>query len=158
MSEFKFSQENEDKFNELLKRYPEKASLSLPSLWMIQYQIGWISPESMIFLAKKLDTSPIDIQSIASFYTMFNLKPIGTYHIQVCKTLSCNLRGSQKITAHVKDRLGIKVGETTQDMKFTLTEVECLGSCGTAPCMSFNDDYIENLTIETVDRLIDESL
>ncbi|WP_294961060.1 NAD(P)H-dependent oxidoreductase subunit E [Sulfurimonas sp.] len=157
MSEFKFSQENEDKFNELLKRYPEKASLSLPSLWMIQYQIGWISPESMVFLAKRLDTSPIDIQSIASFYTMFNLKPIGTYHIQVCKTLSCNLRGSKIITQHVQNRLGIKVGETTKDMKFTLSEVECLGSCGTAPMISFNHDYEENLTIEKVDKLIDEA-
>lgn len=158
MNKFVFSKENEDKFQELLKRYPDKASLSLPSLWMIQYQDGWISPEAIVFLADKLDTSPMDIQSIASFYTMFNLEPVGRYHIQVCKTLSCHLRGSKKIVSHIQNRLGIKVGESTKDMKFTLSEVECLGSCGTAPCMSFNDDYIENLTIEKVDKLIDESL
>ncbi|WP_024955268.1 NADH-quinone oxidoreductase subunit NuoE [Sulfurospirillum arcachonense] len=155
MSEFKFSEENEKKFQELLKRYPDRASLSLPSLWMIQYQEGWISEEAMVFLADKLGTSPMDIQGIASFYTMFNLEPIGKYHIQVCKTLSCKLCGSEKIKSHIENKLGVKFGETTKDMKFTLTEVECLGSCGTAPAMSFNDDYVENLTVEKIDELLD---
>ena len=156
MSEFMFSKENEEKFNELLKRYPDKASLSLPSLWMVQYQEGWISQDAMIFIADKLDTTPMDIQSIASFYTMFNLKPIGTYNIQVCKTLSCKLCGSEKIRTHLQNKLGIKFGETTKDMKFTLTEVECLGACGDAPAMSFNDDYIGNLSVEKIDKILDE--
>ena len=156
MSGFKFNEENEKKFNTLLKRYPNKASLSLPSLWIIQYQEGWISEDAMIYLADKLDTSPMDIQSIASFYSMFNLKPIGKYHIQLCKTLSCMLCGSQKIKNHIENKLGIKAGETTSDMKFTLSEVECLGSCGTAPAMSFNDDYIQNLSIDKIDKIIDE--
>lgn len=157
MSKFKFNEENAKKFEELLTKYPDRASLSLPSLWMAQYQEGWISEDAMVYIADKLDTTPMDIQSIASFYTMFNLKPIGKYHIQVCKTLSCKLCGSEEIRSHLQKRLGIKFGETTKDMKFTLTEVECLGSCGTAPVMSYNDDYIENLTIEKIDKILDES-
>lgn len=156
MSFFSFTPENDMKFTALLERYPEKSSLMLPSLWMIQYQEGWISPEAMQFLAQKLDCSPMDVYSVASFYTMFNLKPVGKYHIQLCKTLSCMLRGSQKMQAHIENKLGIKAGQTTKDGKFTFSLVECLGSCGTAPCMSFNDDYVENLTIEKLDELIDE--
>jgi NADH-quinone oxidoreductase subunit E len=155
MSQFKFNEENEKKFEELLQRYPHKASLTLPSLWMVQYQEGWISEEAIVFLAQKLDTTPMDIQSIASFYTMFHLKPVGRYHIQLCKTLSCMLCGSREIKNHIENRLGIKFGQSTKDMKFTLSEVECLGSCGTAPCMSLNEDYKENLTIEKVDAILD---
>jgi len=156
MSQFTFNKENEKKFQELLTKYPNKTSLSLPSLWMVQYQEGWISEDAMIYLADKLDTTPMDIQSIASFYTMFNLKPVGKYNIQVCKTLSCKLCGSEEIRSHLQNKLGIKFGETTKDMKFTLTEVECLGSCGSAPVMSLNDDYVENLTIEKIDKILDE--
>lgn len=155
MSPFQFKKENEEKFQELLKRYPDKASLTLPSLWMVQYQEGFISEDAMVYLAKKLGTTPMDIQSIASFYTMFNLKPVGKYHIQLCKTLSCMLRGSREIKSHIENRLGIKFGQSTQDMKFTLSEVECLGSCGTSPCMSLNDEYKENLTLEKVDEILD---
>lgn len=156
MSGFKFSEENEKKFQELLKRYPSKSSLTLPSLWMVQYQEGWISEDAMVYLANKLDTSPMDIKSIASFYSMFNLKPVGKYHIQMCKTLSCKLCGSDKIKNHLEKKLGIKFGESTKDMKFTLSEVECLGSCGTAPVIQLNDDYIENLTIEKLDEVLDK--
>ncbi len=156
MSEFKFDKTNEEKFLKLLLRYPEKASLTLPSLWMVQYQEGWISSDAMIYIAEKLDTTPMDIQSIASFYTMFNLKPVGKYHLQVCKTLSCKLCGSEDIRKHLSQKLGIKFGETTKDMKFTLTEVECLGACGQAPMMSLNDDYVGDLTIEKIDKMLDE--
>jgi len=158
MSAFAFTRENDAKFQTLLGRYPEKSSLMLPSLWMVQYQEGWISPEAMQFLAKKLDCSAMDVYSVASFYTMFNLKPVGKVHIQLCKTLSCMLRGSGGMQAHIENRLGIKPGQTTNDGKFTFSLVECLGSCGTAPCMSYNDDYVENLTIETLDALIDKEL
>ena len=155
MSCFAFTQENEDKFTALLERYPDKSSLMLPSLWMVQYQEGWISPEAMQFLSKKLECSAMDVYSVASFYTMFNLAPVGKYHIQLCKTLSCMLRGAQTMQAHIENRLGIKPGQTTKDGKFTFSLVECLGSCGTAPCMSLNDDYVENLTLEKLDELID---
>lgn len=158
MSTFTFSAANEEKFAILLTRYPEKSSLMLPCLWMIQYQEGWISPEAMRFLAEKLECSAMDVYAVASFYTMFNLKPIGKYHIQLCKTLSCMLNGSQQLQRHIQNKLGIKPGETTKDGKFTFSLVECLGSCGTAPCMAYNDDYIENLTIEKLDKLIDEAL
>lgn len=155
MSQFTFNAENEEKFQQLLGRYPDKASLSLPALWMVQYQEGWISEDAMIYVAQRLDASPMDIQSIASFYSMFLLKPIGKYHIQVCKTLSCMLCGSQELRAHIENRLGIKAGESTKDMRFTLSEVECLGSCGTAPALMLNNDYKENLTIEKIDAILD---
>ncbi len=151
---FKFSEENEKKFQELIKRYPNKSSLMLPSLWMIQYQEGWISTEAMEYLADKLNTSPMDVYSVASFYSMFHLKPVGKYNIQICKTLSCKLRGSEDIKKHIEEKLGIKAGETTKDMKFTITEFECLGSCGSAPCICVNDDYVEHVTSEKVDEIL----
>jgi len=156
MSTFLFNQDNEEKFRALLERYPDKSSLMLPSLWMVQYQEGWISLDAMQFVAKKLGCSAMDVYSVASFYSMFLLQPIGTHHIQVCKTLSCMLAGSKTLQEHLQNRLGIKAGETTKDGKFTLSLVECLGSCGTAPCMRLNDDYIENLTLEKLDALLEE--
>ena len=153
---WQFNEENENKFHALLERYPNKNSLTLPSLWMIQHQDGWISEDAMNCLAKKLDTSPMDIYSIASFYSMFHLKPIGKYNIQICKTLSCKLRGSDDIKKYIENKLGIKVGETSSDMKFSINEVECLGSCGTAPCVCINEDYIQNSTPEILDEIINE--
>lgn len=155
MSQFVFNTLNESKFNALLERYPDKRSLMLPSLWMVQYQEGWISLEAMRYLASKLECSPMEVYSVASFYTMFQLQPIGKYHIQLCRTLSCMLCGSKSLQEHLQKRLGIKAGETSQDGKFTLSLVECLGSCGTAPCMRINDDYVENLDIEKLDELLD---
>jgi NADH-quinone oxidoreductase subunit E len=155
MSQFVFNTLNESKFNALLERYPDKRSLMLPSLWMVQYQEGWISLEAMRFIASKLECSPMEVYSVASFYTMFQLQPIGKYHIQLCRTLSCMLCGSKTLQEHLQQRLGIKAGETSKDGQFTLSLVECLGSCGTAPCMRINDDYVENLTIEKLDELFE---
>lgn len=152
---FAFNEANEKKFQNLLKRYPKKEALSLPCLWMVQYQEGWISLEAMEFIAQKLDLSPMDIYSIASFYTMFNLQPIGKYHIQLCKTLSCMLCGSEELLKHLEKRLGIKSGESTKDKLFTITEVECLGNCAGAACMSLNDDYYSNLTPKILDEILD---
>lgn len=156
MSQFTFNTENEAKFEALLTRYPDKQSLTLPSLWMVQYQEGWISLDAMRFLATKLGQTPMEIYSVASFYTMFNLQPVGKYHIQLCKTLSCMLNGSKTLQSHLQERLGIKAGETTPDGKFTLSLVECLGSCGTSPCMRLNEEYVENLSIEKLDELLKE--
>ena len=156
MNTFLFNQDNEEKFTTLLERYPDKSALMLPSLWMVQYQEGWISLDAMQYVAKRLECSAMDVYSVASFYSMFLLQPIGTYHIQLCKTLSCMLAGSKTLQEHLQNRLGIKAGETTHDGKFTLSLVECLGSCGTAPCMRLNDDYIENLTLEKLDALLEE--
>ena len=153
---FTFNEENEKKFQALLKRYPKKDSLTLPSLWMVQYQEGWINEDALVYIAQRLDKSPMDIYSIASFYTMFNLKQIGKYHFQMCKTLSCMLNGSENILNHLENRLGIKAGQTTKDMKFTISKVECLGACGGGPCMSLNDTYHENLTVQKIDDLLEE--
>lgn len=153
---FAFTKENEEKFQNLLTKYPDIASLSLPCLWMVQYQEGWISEEAIIFLANKLNTTPMDIQSIASFYTMFNLKPVGKYHFQLCKTLSCMLNGSENIRDYLIQKLQIQPGETSSDGRYTLSLVECLGSCGSGPVIQLNDDYIENVTIEKLEKLLSE--
>ena len=106
-------------------------------------------------MATLLDLPPAKVLHVATFYTMFNKRPVGKYHIQVCTTLSCMLRGSDDLVDHLKKKLGIEVGETTPDGKFSLVRVECLGSCGTAPMFQLNDDYHEDLTIEQVDQILD---
>jgi NADH-quinone oxidoreductase subunit E len=152
---FNFNKENEEKFEKLKKRYPDIRSLTLPSLWLIQEQEGWISLEAMKYLAEKLGLSEADIYSVATFYTMFKLEPKGKYHICLCKTASCKLRGSEKLLKQLENKLGIKPGETTGDGKFSLEEVECLGACGNAPAMSLNDIYYENLTIKEIENILD---
>lgn len=151
---FKFSDENLKKIEKLKKRYPKPQALSLPLLWIVQYQEGYISIDAINEIAKECESFPMDIYRVATFYTMFNLKPIGKYHIQLCKTLSCKLCGKDDILKYIKSTLGIESGETTKDNMFTLSEVECLGSCGTAPMMQINDDYYENLTDEKVDTIL----
>lgn len=152
---FAFNEKNQKYFEKLLNRYPKKEGLTLPCLWMVQYQEGYISQEAMIYIGDLLELSPMDIYSIASFYTMFNLKPIGKYHIAVCKTLSCMLNGSESLLAHLEKKLKISSGESTEDGIFTLSEVECLGNCQGAPCISLNDEYFSNLTIDEIDNIID---
>lgn len=154
MSKFEYTPQNEIKFQEYLTKYPKIDSCMLPALWLVQEQEGWVSPEAMIFVAQKLGKTPIQVYEVATFYTMFNLKPIGTYHIELCKTLSCMLCGSKEIKEHLKEILGIEVGETTSDGLFHLSEVECLGACGGAPMFALNGVYHENLTKQKVDELI----
>lgn len=149
---FLFNEEHEAQFQRLLPRYPQKKSLVLPSLWMVQYQDGYISSEAMAYLADRLDVPQAHLYGIATFYTMFNLEPVAKYHIQVCKTLSCELCGKADILKSIEDELDIKVGESTE--LFKLTEVECLGACGGAPMLSMNETYYENLTPETTKALL----
>ncbi|MFO1462721.1 MAG: NADH-quinone oxidoreductase subunit NuoE [bacterium] len=151
---FEFTSENQRKFEEILTRYPVKRAAMLPALWLAQRQNGWISPEVMEYVGTLLGLSPAKVYEVATFYTMFNLKPVGRYHFQVCRTLPCQLMGAEGITAHLEKKLGVKLGATSADGKYTLTEVECLGSCGTAPMLQLNDDYHENLTPEKLDALI----
>ena len=148
-----FSEENLKKIEELKKRYPTAKALTLPVLWMAQRQFGWISPETMHDVAKLLNLPPSHIYGVVSFYTMFNTEAVGKYHLQICTNVSCQLLGAENIADHVCNRLKIRLGETTPDKKFTVHEVECLGSCGTAPMMQVNDDYYENLTPENIDTL-----
>jgi NADH-quinone oxidoreductase subunit E len=107
------------------------------------------------FLARKLEIEVTDVWETVTFYSMFNLRPVGKHHIQICKTLSCRIMGEPEITEHICNKLGVHVGETTDDGKFTVSLVECLGSCGTAPMMQIGFDYHEDLTTEKVDKILD---
>ena len=140
---------------EAVSRYPVQRSAVLPVLWIAQREWGWLSPAALRLVAESVGLPESEVFGIATFYTMFNMKPIGRHHIQVCRTLPCALAGSERITAAIKEKLKIGVGETTPDGRFTLTEVECLASCGTAPMMQVNDDYYENLTEKNVGEILD---
>ena len=151
-----FTEENLRKVEEIKKHYPKPMAALLPVLWLAQEQFGWISEEVMHYVAGLLDLPFNHVLGVVTFYTMYNRKPVGKYHIQVCANVSCMLRGSDNLVEHLESKLGVKVGGTTADKVFTLDEVECLGSCGTAPMMQVNDDYYDNLTSEKVDRLLEE--
>jgi len=153
---FSFTSENLLKIDMLKTRYPSPQALSLPLLWMAQEQEGFISIDAIDVIAKVCDNASMEIYRVATFYTMFNLEPIGRYHIQLCKTLSCALCGKEEILTHIKNKIGIEVGETSEDGRFTLSQVECLGSCGTAPMMQINETNYECLTIEKIDTIFKE--
>jgi NADH-quinone oxidoreductase E subunit len=149
-----FSPETYKKFAETVSRYPKKEAAMLPVLYLAQQEFGHLGAEAIEYVAKIMEQSPVRVQGVVSFYTMFNTKPIGRHHIQVCRTLSCALGGAEKITGLIKKALGIEPGQTTADGRFTLSEVECLASCGTAPMMQVDDDYYENLTEEKVTEIL----
>lgn len=151
-----FTRERLEKIERLRKRYPTAKALTLPVLWMAQEQFGWISLDTMKYVAGLLDVPLRHVYGVVTFYSMFNRQPVGKYHLQVCTNVSCQLLGAEKVADHICKKLNIRTGETTSDMKFTLSEVECLGSCGTAPMMQVNDDYYENLTEERIDAILQE--
>jgi NADH-quinone oxidoreductase E subunit len=142
-------------FEEIVARYPKKEAAMLPVLYLAQRELGHIGQEAIDYVAKLMGQSSARVYGVVSFYTMFNTKPIGRHHIQVCRTLSCALRGAEMVTSTIKGRLGIEPGQTTPDGRFTLSEVECLASCGTAPMMQVNDDYYENLTEGKISEILD---
>lgn len=149
------NESNLKKLEELRKRYPTSQALVLPVLWMVQDQNGSITEDAMKYVATLLNVPFSHILGVVTFYTMLQRKPVGKHQINVCTNISCMLRGSGKILEHLEKRLGIKVGETTPDMKWSISEVECMGSCGTAPMFAIESEYCENLTIEKVDAIID---
>ena len=149
------SEENQKKVEELRKCYPTSQAMLLPVLWMVQDQEGYISEDSMKYVGKLLDIPYSHILGVVTFYTMLQKKAVGKHHIEVCTNVSCMLRGSVKILEHIEKRLGITVGEISNDKKWSLSEAECLGSCGTAPMLAIGDEYYENLTLEKIDKLID---
>jgi NADH-quinone oxidoreductase E subunit len=155
-----FSKQSQDRFAEILTRYPTKRAAIMPTLWLAQKEFGYLSEETLAYVADLLELSPAFVASVASFYTMYYKKPMGRHHVQVCTNLSCALTGSDGILSCLKSRLGIDVGETTADGKFSLDEVECLASCGTGPMMQIDDDYWEDLTtektLEIIERLANE--
>lgn len=152
----KFSPESQARFQKVLECYPNKQAALLPTLWIAQEEFGWIRSDVMEYIAELLELPVSHVRSVASFYTLANKKPVGRYHIQVCWNISCSLRGADHILDYLKQKLGIDVGETTRDGRFTLTAVECLAACGAAPVMQINDDYYENLTYERIDQILEQ--
>ncbi len=150
-----FSPDTLKKFEETVNRYPKKEAAMLPVLYLAQQEFGHLGEEAIAYVAKILQQPPARVHGVVSFYTMLNMKPVGRHHIQVCRTLPCALRGAEKITGFLKQKLGIELGQTTSDKRFTLTEVECLASCGTAPMMQINDDYYESLTEAKVTEILE---
>ncbi|HVN49530.1 MAG TPA: NAD(P)H-dependent oxidoreductase subunit E [Bacteroidota bacterium] len=146
---------NLKKLEELRKRYPTSQSLVLPVLWMVQEQEGYISEDSMKYVAVLLEVPFSHILGVVTFYTMLHDKKVGKHHIEVCTNVSCMLRGSAKILEHLEQRLNIKAGEVSPDKKWSLEEVECMGACGNAPMVAIGEEFYENLTLEKLDKLID---
>lgn len=151
-----FTEENLKKVEELKKKYPTTQALVLPVLWIAQEQFGHISNDTMKYVAQLLNVAYGHILGVVTFYTMFHSKPTGKHHIEVCTNVSCMLRGSEKIVKHLEERLGVEMGQTSQDMQWTISEVECMGSCGTAPMVAIGEEYYENLTTEKVDKILEE--
>ncbi len=149
-----FTEENLKKVEEIKKRYPTTKAALLPVLWLAQEQFGWISEETMRYVGELLNLSYGHVQGVVTFYSMFNSQPVGKYHLQVCTNITCQLLGAEKIVDDLSQKCRAQLGKTSEDKKYTLTEVECLGSCGTAPMMQVNDDYYENLTKEKIDQIL----
>jgi NADH-quinone oxidoreductase E subunit len=137
-------------------RYPTKLAVLLPALHAVQHEYGWIPQPAMVEIAEFLGVSPAEVLDTASFYEEYWLKPKGQYLVQVCRSLACEICGSRKITDHLQNRFGCEVGETSSDGRFTLIELECLGSCGTAPAVLINDVLYEDVTCQSIDQLIDQ--
>jgi NADH-quinone oxidoreductase E subunit len=137
-------------------RYPTNQALLLPALHLAQEENGWISDEIMDEVAAAIDIPPPVVREVITFYTMYNLKPVGKFHLQFCTNISCALMGAEELLEHCEKKLGIDCGETTRDNRFTISEVECLGACGTAPCVQINDDYHENLNRERLEGILAE--
>jgi NADH-quinone oxidoreductase subunit E len=159
LATIKFSGESFAQAQKIIKRYPEgkQKSALIPILHLAQAEFdGWLSPEVMDYVASILNIKPIEVYEVATFYSMFNLKPVGKCLLEVCRTGPCWLRGADDVVTYLENKLNIKTGETTADGKFTLKTVECLGSCGSAPMLQCGADYHENLTEEKLDVLIEK--
>lgn len=157
--EIRFNEETMATVQKIIKRYPEgrEKSALIPILHIAQAEFdGWLSPATMDYVASILNIQPIEVYEVASFYSMFNLNPVGKCLIEVCRTSSCWLMGAEDVVRHIEKKLNIQVGETTSDGQFTLKTVECLGSCGTAPMMQVGHEYHENLTLDKVDELLNQ--
>jgi len=156
MSRFAWSSTHRAELEALKKRYPSPKALVLPALWRVQEQEGFVTLEGIEAVAELTGYSKAEVYGVATFYTMLHLQPVGTHTIQVCKTLSCALNGQKTILETLKERLGIEVGETTPDGRFTLMQVECLGACGHAPAMQIDETLHEDLTVESVGTILDQ--
>ena len=147
-------EKHQKEIDDIVSRYPVRRSALLPLLYLAQREQGYVTEAAMKEIAQILKLTPPQVYETITFYTMLNLKPVGKFHIQVCKSLMCALVGSDVLIGWLHARLGIRPGETTQDKLFTLSVVECLGACGTGPMMQINDDYYERLTEPKVDQIL----
>ncbi len=149
------SPQTKKKIDEILLHYPKKEAAILPVLHLVQREFGAITPEEESLVASLLEVKPIRVREVVTFYSMLRPEPLGRNIIQICSNLSCTLAGSDRLIDALKRRLGIGIGETTPDRKFTLTTVECLGACDLAPCMMVNLDYYTGLTEEKIDEILE---
>lgn len=149
------SETTRQRFDALVTRYPEKRSALIPILHDVQAEVGYLSPEAVEWVAEYLGLSAADVMSVASFYDMLHLEPVGRHMIYVCQNLTCTLLGAEDLVHHLEAKLGIRVGETTPDGKITLKRMECLASCGTAPSIQVDGTYHHHVTPETLDTLLD---
>ncbi|OGW17712.1 MAG: hypothetical protein A3G93_02045 [Nitrospinae bacterium RIFCSPLOWO2_12_FULL_45_22] len=143
-----------EKVEKLIACHPKKEAALLRVLHIVQQDQGYLSPETIASVADLMGMPAIKLYEVATFYTLYNKKPVGKYLIQVCANLSCSLMGADNLIRYLKDRLGVQVGETTPDNKFTLVTVQCLGSCGTAPMMQINDQYYEKLDEARIEQIL----
>lgn len=155
--EIQFSEAIVNRINEYISHYPEgrQKSAILPILHLVQDEYGWLSEALMCKVAEVLGIKPVEVFEVATFYTMYNLQPVGKYKLEFCRTSCCCLRGAENVMEYTLNKLGVKEGETTSDGLFTVVGVECLGACGYAPMMQVGDEYIEHLTPESIDEFID---
>lgn len=149
-----FPPEVKQRFEEVLTRYPNKEAALLPTLHLVQETWGWISPEAVHYVSGLLDLSPATVFGVVSFYDMYRQKPMGKYNLRVCTNLSCMVTNAYDIYEHLCEKLQVTPGEETKDGMFSVVEVECLGSCGTAPVVQVNDDYHESMSVEKMDALL----
>lgn len=155
---FALTPEREREMAAIVSRYPTPKAACIPVLHLCQDQEGYVSDEVIEFVAQRLDLSPIYVQGVVTFYSLFRTQPGGKHQVWVCRTLSCALRGAESILQHCEQKLGIHAGETTPDGKVTLRTAECLASCGTGPMMQVDKQYYENLSDSDVDRILDQLL
>ncbi len=151
-----FSEKTKEKFKALVAKYPEKGAALLPTLWLAQKEFSAITPEVEEYVAKLLGVPLVRVREVLTFYTMYTNRPLGKYHLQLCTNIACTLNGAEEILERLKNKLQINVGETTTDKKFTLSTVECLGYCTSAPVIQVNDDFYDNLTPKKVDELLNK--
>jgi NADH-quinone oxidoreductase subunit E len=152
----KFSEEFETRFGEMLGHYPTKRSALVPTLLYAQDEVGHLSNEVIAELAHRLDLTELEVHNVISYYSMLTTKPRGRYNVQVCTNIACMLRGGEELLDHCKTKLGVGHKGTTPDGLFSLEEVECIGGCSWAPAVQVNYDFHENLTLDRMDKVLDE--
>ena len=152
---FDFSEDAVKRVEELKSKYPDPRSAVMPALYIAQEEVGHLNDDAVSWVSDQIGISPVHVKELVTFYTMYYSKPVGRYHFQVCRTLSCALRGSKELLEFLHERFGVKPGEVTEDGLWSYEAVECLGSCGTAPMCEINDHYFENLTPDKLKEIVE---